>query len=153
MNSVNSAKTVNLINHWVLNWSQFKDPVCYLFLSGAVVASWYLTHKVVGSNNSLTSVIQWIQWKHLWKTQLCHHYCYLNDFCRNRECFLIICLLFMLSGRFCWQYLEQFGKWNNLLLWSHPVYTLRSVSVDVYTTRNISETKMSVQRKWKNLQE
>ena len=26
-NSVNSANSGNLINHWSLNWSQFKDPV------------------------------------------------------------------------------------------------------------------------------
>ena len=27
-NSVNSAKSGNLINHWSMNWAQIKDPLC-----------------------------------------------------------------------------------------------------------------------------
>ena len=46
LNSVNSANSGNLINHWSLNWADFKD-VC---LAGAVVASWSLTQEVAGSS-------------------------------------------------------------------------------------------------------
>ena len=38
-NSVNSG---NLINHWSVNWSQFKNNLCYLCLAGTVIPSWYL---------------------------------------------------------------------------------------------------------------
>ena len=34
-----------------MNGAQFKDPLCYLYLAGTVVASWFLTQKVAGSNN------------------------------------------------------------------------------------------------------
>ena len=30
----------NLINHWNINWTQFKDPVSNMCLAGSVVASW-----------------------------------------------------------------------------------------------------------------
>ena len=33
-----------------MNWSQFKDPVSYMCLAGAVVASWSPTQEVAGSN-------------------------------------------------------------------------------------------------------
>ena len=33
----------NQINHWNMNWAQFKDPVAHMCLAGAVVASWTLT--------------------------------------------------------------------------------------------------------------
>ena len=41
--SMNSANSGNLINHWNMNWIQFKDPVCYMYLAGTVVASRSLT--------------------------------------------------------------------------------------------------------------
>ena len=32
-----------------MNWAQFKDPVSHIYvLSGAVVASWFLTQEVAG---------------------------------------------------------------------------------------------------------
>ena len=34
-----------------MNWAQFKDPVCYLSLAGAVVASWSLTQEIAGLNS------------------------------------------------------------------------------------------------------
>ena len=34
-----------------MNWAQFKDPLFYLCLAGAVVASWSLTQDVADSNN------------------------------------------------------------------------------------------------------
>ena len=34
-----------------MNWVQFKDPLCYLCLAGAVVASWSLTQEIADSNN------------------------------------------------------------------------------------------------------
>ena len=49
--SVNSVNLGNLINHCSINHDQFKDPVCYLCLAGAVVASWSLTQEVAGSKN------------------------------------------------------------------------------------------------------
>ena len=36
-----------------MNWTQFKDPLGYPCLAGAVVASWSLTQEVVGSNYSV----------------------------------------------------------------------------------------------------
>ena len=48
--SVNSANWGNLLNHWSMNWNQFKDPVSNLCLAGAVVASWSLTQEVAGSS-------------------------------------------------------------------------------------------------------
>ena len=33
-----------------MTWGQFKDPLCYLCLAGAVVASWSLTQEVAGLN-------------------------------------------------------------------------------------------------------
>ena len=56
-NSVNSASSGNLINHWSMNWIQFRDPLCYLCFAGAVVASWSLTQEVAGSNNLLQNII------------------------------------------------------------------------------------------------
>ena len=40
----------NLIHHRGMNWGKFKDPVCYLFLAGAVVASGSLVQEVAGLN-------------------------------------------------------------------------------------------------------
>ena len=33
-----------------MNWGQFKDPVSYMCLADAVVASWSLTQEVAGSS-------------------------------------------------------------------------------------------------------
>ena len=41
------------INHSIMNWGQFKDPVCYLCLVNCVVTSLSLTQDVAGSNNIL----------------------------------------------------------------------------------------------------
>ena len=49
-NSVNSANSGNLINHWSKIWAQFKDPVSHTCLAGVVVASWSLTQELVGSS-------------------------------------------------------------------------------------------------------
>ena len=72
--SLNSVNSGNLINHWSMNWSQFKDPVPHMCLAGAVAASWSLTQEVVGSSLLLTNIFchwfRWIQWKHLGKTPL-----------------------------------------------------------------------------------
>ena len=46
-NSVNSG---NLINHWSMNWVQFKDPLSHMCLAGTVVSSWSLTQEMTGSN-------------------------------------------------------------------------------------------------------
>ena len=48
LNSVNSANSGNLINHWSMNWVQFEDPISHMCLAGAVVASWSLTPEVAG---------------------------------------------------------------------------------------------------------
>ena len=45
-NSVNSANLENLINHWSMNWAQFKDPVSHTCLASAVVASWSQTQEM-----------------------------------------------------------------------------------------------------------
>ena len=46
--SVISMNSGNLINHWSMNWAQFKDPLCYLCLTGTVVASWSLKQAATG---------------------------------------------------------------------------------------------------------
>ena len=40
-----------------MNWVQFRDPLCYLCLAGAVVASWSLTQEVAGSSNLFQNII------------------------------------------------------------------------------------------------
>ena len=42
LNSVNSGNSGNLINHWSMNWAQFKDPIFHMCLAGTLVASWSL---------------------------------------------------------------------------------------------------------------
>ena len=37
-----------------MNWTQFKDPVCHMCLTGAMVVSWSLTQEVVGASLLLT---------------------------------------------------------------------------------------------------
>ena len=49
-NSVISGNSGNLINHWSMNWTQFKDPATHTCLAGAMVASWSLTQEVAGLN-------------------------------------------------------------------------------------------------------
>ena len=38
----------NLINHWSMNWAEFKNHVSYVCLDGLVVASCSLTQEVAG---------------------------------------------------------------------------------------------------------
>ena len=45
-----SLNSENLINHWNMNWVQFKDPVCHMYLAGTVVACWSLTQEETGLN-------------------------------------------------------------------------------------------------------
>ena len=47
----NSVNLGNLINHLSMNWTQLKDPLCYLCLTGAVVASWCLVQEVANLIN------------------------------------------------------------------------------------------------------
>ena len=49
-NSLNSANSGNLINHWSMTWEQFKDPISHMCLAHTVVASWSLTQDMEGSN-------------------------------------------------------------------------------------------------------
>ena len=44
--SLNSANSGNLINHWGMNWVEFKVPVSHMCKVGAVVACWSLTQEV-----------------------------------------------------------------------------------------------------------
>ena len=44
----NSLNSGNLINHWSMNWAQFKDPVSHMCLDGAVVPSWSVTQEMAG---------------------------------------------------------------------------------------------------------
>ena len=46
--SFNSANSGNLINHWSMNWAQFKDPISHVFLAGTVVPSRAFCTKRVG---------------------------------------------------------------------------------------------------------
>ena len=49
-NSLNSVNSGNLIIHWSMNWSHFKDRVSHMCLAGTVVAFWSLTQEVADSN-------------------------------------------------------------------------------------------------------
>ena len=40
---LNQANLGKLINHWSMNWAQFKDPVSHMCLAGAVITCWPLT--------------------------------------------------------------------------------------------------------------
>ena len=53
-----------------MNYVQFKDPVSYVCLFGAVVASWSLTHEIAGSNPFDDSYFLSLKKKHLVKTKL-----------------------------------------------------------------------------------
>ena len=69
----NSVNLGILINHWNMNWSQFKDPVSHMCLAGSILVS-----NVGGGrfepfycyDKYFCHWIRWIQWKHLGKTQL-----------------------------------------------------------------------------------
>ena len=39
------------LNHRGMNWTQFKDPVSHMCLTGAVVPCWSLTQETAGSNS------------------------------------------------------------------------------------------------------
>ena len=52
-----SLNSGNLINHWSINWAQFKDPPCYPYFVGTAVASWSLTQEVAGSNSLFKNII------------------------------------------------------------------------------------------------
>ena len=68
-NSVNSANSRNLINHWSMNWAQFVDPVSHMCIAGAMVAFWYLTQKMAGSiSMSVITNILSLNWANSIKT-------------------------------------------------------------------------------------
>ena len=74
LNSVNSANSGNPINHWSMNWAQFKDPVPHMHLAGTVVASWSLTQEVVGlSSFTVMTNIFTARKQSLWR--LCFYRC------------------------------------------------------------------------------
>ena len=61
-----SANSGNLINHWSMNWAQYKDPVSHMCLAGAVVTSWSFAPEGAGSSPLNDKYFwHWIQWKHL----------------------------------------------------------------------------------------
>ena len=49
---MNSANSGNLINHWSMNWTRFKNTVSHMCLASAVVVSWSLTQEVASSSPS-----------------------------------------------------------------------------------------------------
>ena len=67
LNSVISANSGNLINHWSMTWAACRVPVSHMCLAGALVAFWSLTQEVAGSGYHW---ICGIHWKHLGKTPL-----------------------------------------------------------------------------------
>ena len=48
-----SLNSKNLRNHWGMNWVQYKDLLCCLWLCGWVVESLSLTQKILGSNPAI----------------------------------------------------------------------------------------------------
>ena len=59
----NSAIPGNLINHWSMNWSRYKDPVSHMCLAGTVVASWFSTQETAGLN-PFTIMSYFCDWIH-----------------------------------------------------------------------------------------
>ena len=53
LNSVNSANSENVRNHWSMNWVQYTDLLCYHCLCGLVVPSLSLTQAILGSNPTM----------------------------------------------------------------------------------------------------
>ena len=48
--SLNSVNSESLRNHWGMNWVQYKDLLCCLWLCGWVVESLSVTQEILGSN-------------------------------------------------------------------------------------------------------
>ena len=48
--SIGVFNSENLINHWSVIWTQFKDPASDMCIAGTVVASWPLVQEVAGSS-------------------------------------------------------------------------------------------------------
>ena len=72
LNSVNSANSGNLINHWSMNWAQFKDPVshmCFVWCCSGILVSHTRGSRFKSLNCSGEYFCHWIQWKHLEKRQ------------------------------------------------------------------------------------
>ena len=69
-NSMNSANSRNLINHWSMNWSHFKYLVSHMCLAGAVVASWSLTQEDGRFKPFYCNDKYFCHWKLLEKTQI-----------------------------------------------------------------------------------
>ena len=91
----NTANSGNRINHWSMNWRQFKDHVSHMCLAGAVVASWSLMQEVAGSIpfTVMTNISHHcIQWKHLGKVQVApqKRTNVLHFFLKNKNWFLTV---------------------------------------------------------------
>ena len=69
LNSVNSANSENLINHWSMNWTQFKDPVSHICLADTVAASWSLIQDVAGWQIFLS--LNSLNWVKIFSKQEC----------------------------------------------------------------------------------
>ena len=69
-----SLNSGNLINHWNMNWAQFKDSAFHMWLAGTVVASWSLTQEVEGSS-PFTVMKRFLvtEFAEIGKTQMIHH--------------------------------------------------------------------------------
>ena len=79
MHPMTSANSGNLINHWSVNWAQFKDPISHKCLAGTVVAYWSFTQEVADSSpfTVMTNILPLNSansGKNLGKTQLAHQY-------------------------------------------------------------------------------
>ena len=51
--SLNSLNSENLRNHWGMNWVQYKDLLCCLYLCGWVVEPLSLTQEILDSNPAI----------------------------------------------------------------------------------------------------
>ena len=43
-----------------MNWAQFKDPLCFLYLCGTVVSFLSLTQEIVGSNTAILLILKFL---------------------------------------------------------------------------------------------
>ena len=69
--SLHGANSGNLINQWIMNSDQFKDPVSHMCLAGTVIASWSVAQEVAGSIPFNDKYL--FYWIHLGKTILDLH--------------------------------------------------------------------------------
>ena len=95
LNSANSTNSRNLINHWSINWAQFKDPVSHICLAGKI--PWNLSNQ---------HPRKWANWP------LFHTLCDFQDVLFFIEDFLTFTAQCLGSDLTMQEEIKQGRKWN-----------------------------------------